>query len=116
LLDFKIKDDGMGRARSKHGKEESCIPSFGAKTRKKGSMGKLICVCETIIMKWISKKENVAGSYKQGNERLSSTKSWKFLEWLSNCWLFKQDLCPRLKVDDIIYISVSDLEYSHTKV
>jgi hypothetical protein len=39
--------------------------------------------------------EPVKGSCELSNVPSGFIKCWEFLEWLSNCWLLKEDTAPR---------------------
>jgi hypothetical protein len=41
-----------------------------------------------------SEKGPMEGSCEHGNEPSGSMKYWAFLEWVSNCWLLKEDSAP----------------------
>jgi hypothetical protein len=60
------------------GKKRTAYKGLVRKPERKEQWGNLY-VCETIILKWISKKENVASSCKQGNERLTPQNLGNFL-------------------------------------
>jgi hypothetical protein len=45
------------------------------------------CGLDSSGLKW----RQVAGSCEHDNEPSGSVRHWEFLEWMSNCWLFRKD-------------------------